>query len=189
MKSVQDAYQELYLPTSLTVSGIIFPLNLWLLLYSVFVFVDDDCFVLKTSFSLSWNLCASFCMSWKGSLPSSSLHSPTSDFRWPLISRQGSLRNPACSVSLPRYRAEERRARKAGEASKPGKTNLTCSRRPPLSGVLDFIVHHSALSVTNISSQLTLHKTSTELKTRQGSVIISYCIWSSHNETVLSESA
>ena len=122
-------------------------------------------------------------------LPSSSLHSPTSDFRWPLISRQGSLRNPACSVSLPRYRAEERRARKAGEASKPGKTNLTCSRRPPLSGVLDFIVHHSALSVTNISSQLTLHKTSTELKTRQGSVIISYCIWSSHNETVLSESA
>jgi len=52
MKTVQDAYQELYLPTSLTVSGIIFPLNLLLLLYSVFVSVDDYCFVLKTCFSL-----------------------------------------------------------------------------------------------------------------------------------------
>lgn len=63
----------LYLPTSLTVSGIIFPLNLLLLLYSVFVSVDDYCFVLKTCFSLFWNLCACFCISWKGSLPSSSL--------------------------------------------------------------------------------------------------------------------
>ena len=60
-------------------------------------------------------------------LPSSYLHPPTNDFHWPLTSRQGSLRNPACSVSLPRCRAEDRRARKAGEASKSGKTNISYS--------------------------------------------------------------
>ena len=60
-------------------------------------------------------------------LPSSYLQPPTNDFHWPLTSRQGSLRNPACSVRLPRCRAEERRARKAAEASKSGKMNLSYS--------------------------------------------------------------
>ena len=121
--------------------------------------------------------------------PSSYLQPPTNDFHWPLTIRQGSPRNPACSLSLPRCRAEDRRTRKAGEASKSEKMKFSYSLRPPLPGVLDFTVHHSALSVTNVSSQLTLHKTSTELKTRSRSAIISYCICSSHNETVLLESA
>lgn len=46
------------LPTSLTMSGITFPLNLCLSLYSGFVVDDDDCFVLKTCFSLCQGICA-----------------------------------------------------------------------------------------------------------------------------------